>query len=122
MRLQWILVFALIFALIIAVFSVVNVAPVPVDYVFGTAQFPLIVVILGSALAGGFVSGLVGTIRMVRQNKRIRLLERELKTAKQAAEDALLPGAGGPAPSSQPENPAEGDDTGAVEIPAKAPK
>jgi putative membrane protein len=82
---QWTLIFALFFALVIAVFSVINVESVPVDYVFGTTQFPLIMVILGSALAGGFVVGLFGTIRMVRQNRQIRLLQRELQAAKDAA-------------------------------------
>lgn len=85
MKQQWTLIFALLFALIIAVFSVVNVESVPVDYVFGSAQFPLIMIILGSALAGGFVVGLFGTIRMVSQNRKIRALERELNTLRSAA-------------------------------------
>lgn len=91
MKQQWTLIFALFFALIIAVFSVVNVAPVPVDYVFGVAEFPLIMVILGSALAGGFVVGLFGTIRMMRQNRRIRTLERELQAAKAAPIAEAIP-------------------------------
>jgi len=103
MKLQWTLIFALLFALIIAVFSVVNVAPVPVDYVFGVAQFPLIMVILGSALAGGFVVGLFGTIRMVGQNRRIRALERELQALKEertAAPEIMEPV---PDPAAEPE-------------------
>ena len=85
MKQQWTLIFALLFALVIAVFSVVNVAPVPVGYVFGTAELPLILVILGSALAGGLAVGLFGTIRMVRQNRRIRALERELEALRKEA-------------------------------------
>jgi len=80
MKQQWSLIFALSFALVIAVFSVVNVEPVPVDYVFGVAQFPLILVIIGSALAGGLIVGLFGTIRIVRLNRQIRLLQRERQT------------------------------------------
>jgi len=100
MKQQWTLIFALLFALVIAVFSVVNVSPVPVDYVFGTAELPLILVILGSALAGGLAVGLFGTIRMVRQNRRIRALERELQALKKAASAAPAepdPGAAGTA-------------------------
>ncbi|MCI3927652.1 LapA family protein [Paenibacillus sp. TRM 82003] len=82
MKQQWMYISALVFALIIAIFSVVNVAPVPVDYVFGTAMFPLIMVILGSALAGAIVSGLFAVIRMVRLNRQIRMLKRELEAAK----------------------------------------
>ncbi|HZG77635.1 MAG TPA: lipopolysaccharide assembly protein LapA domain-containing protein [Paenibacillus sp.] len=112
MKQQWTLIFGLLFALVIAVFSVVNVESVPVDYVFGSAFFPLIVVILGSALAGGFVVGLFGTIRIVRQNRRIRALERELQTAKDAAAALAVQHASDPAPAPTPEAAASaGDDT-----------
>jgi len=113
MKQQWTLICALLFALIIAIFSVINVEPVPVDYVFGTAQFPLIMVILGSALLGGFVVGLIGTIRMVRQNRRIRALERELQAAKEAAHPPATAGVAAPAaaPSSEPAPSAAGEDT-----------
>jgi uncharacterized integral membrane protein len=50
MKFQWSLLIGLIFAVIIAVFAVVNVDTVPVNYVFGNAEWPLILVILGSAL------------------------------------------------------------------------
>jgi putative membrane protein len=103
MKQQWTLIFALLFALIIAVFSVINVESVPVDYVFGTAQFPLIMVILGSALAGGFVVGLFGTIRMVQQNRTIRMLQRELLAAKEAAKDAATSAASAAAIPTAPE-------------------
>jgi putative membrane protein len=113
MKQQWTLVFALLFALVIAIFSVINVEPVPVDYVFGTAQFPLIMVILGSALAGGFVSGLFGTIRMFRQNLRIRSLEKELQAMKDAAVPEPTPALRTPSGTS---NPAAGDDTSTFDM------
>jgi len=103
MKQQWTLIFGLLFALVIAVFSVVNVESVPVDYGFGSAYFPLIVVILGSALAGGFVVGLFGTIRIMRLNRRVRALERELQAAKSAA----IPAAPAPEPA-PPAQDAEG--------------
>ncbi|MGB8001452.1 MAG: lipopolysaccharide assembly protein LapA domain-containing protein, partial [Anaerobacillus sp.] len=55
MKGQWGLVVALIFALIIAVFSVVNVDSVQVNYVFGTSDWPLVLVILGSVLMGAIL-------------------------------------------------------------------
>lgn len=89
MKQQWTFIFALVFALVIAIFSVVNVETVPVDYIFGTAQFPLIMVILGSALAGGLAVGLFGTVRMVRMRRQIRTLQRELQAAKEEAAKAV---------------------------------
>ncbi|WP_199615361.1 LapA family protein [Paenibacillus alkalitolerans] len=93
MKMQWTFIFALVFALVIAVFSVTNVEPVPVDYVFGTAQFPLIMVILGSALAGGLAVGLFGTFRTVKMYRQIRALQRELQAAKDEAAKAQQPAA-----------------------------
>lgn len=53
MNKQWTIIFALLFTLIVAIFAVINVRAVEVDYLFGTAEWPLILVILGSVLIGG---------------------------------------------------------------------
>lgn len=74
MKTQWTLILALIFALIVAVFAVINVDPVQVNYLFGEAQWPLILVILGSVLMGGLIVGSFGLVRMF-------VLQRRLKTA-----------------------------------------
>lgn len=74
MKNQWNLILAFVFALIVAVFAVVNVEPVTVKYVFGIAEWPLILVILGSVLMGGLIVGSVGLFRMF-------LLQRKLKAA-----------------------------------------
>ncbi|WP_309123296.1 lipopolysaccharide assembly protein LapA domain-containing protein [Paenibacillus sp.] len=108
MKQQWTLIFGLLFALVIAVFSVVNVESVPVDYVFGSAFLPLILVILGSALAGGFVVGLFGTIRIVRLSRRIRALERELQLSKDLP---AAPAAASPDAPSAEAVASAGDDT-----------
>ena len=107
MKQQWTLIFALVFALIIAIFSVMNVEAVPVDYMFGTAHIPLIMVILGSALAGGFVVGLFGTIRIMKQNRQIRSLQKELQSLKSSsvAKDPAQPQP--PAPAKTDGEPAE---------------
>jgi len=83
MKFQWSLLIALIFAIIVAVFAVVNVEDVPVNYVFGTAQWPLILVILVSALLGALVSGSVAIFRSFVLQRRVKQLEKD-NTAKES--------------------------------------
>lgn len=78
MKFQWTLLFGLLFAILIAVFAVVNVDSVEVNYVFGTAMWPLVLVILGSALFGALASGFVAIFRSYRSNRRIRELQKML--------------------------------------------
>ena len=56
MKKQWNLIVVLLLVLIIAVFSVINVEPVTVNYLFGKAEWPLILVIIGSVLLGSIIS------------------------------------------------------------------
>ena len=74
MKKQWNLILALIVVLIIAVFSVINVDMVTVNYLFGKAEWPLILVIIGSVLLGAI---LVGSISMM----KIYQLQRSLNRA-----------------------------------------
>lgn len=78
MKFQWSLLIGLIFAVIIAVFAVVNVDAVPVNYVFGRAEWPLILVILGSALLGALLSGSVAIFRSFVYQRRVKNLEKEM--------------------------------------------
>jgi putative membrane protein len=77
MKGQWTLIIALIFALIVAIFAVINVDPVRVDYLFGEASWPLILVILGSAAMGAFAVGAAGLFRIILSQKRVRQLQKE---------------------------------------------
>jgi lipopolysaccharide assembly protein A len=77
MKGQWTLILAFIFALVIAAFAVINVEPVEVDYLFGTAMWPLILIILGSVLMGGFIVASVGLLRMITLQRQVKKLERE---------------------------------------------
>ncbi|HEU5140959.1 MAG TPA: lipopolysaccharide assembly protein LapA domain-containing protein [Bacillales bacterium] len=74
MKGQWGLLLGLIFALIVAIFAVINVEPVTVDYLFGTSRWPLVIVILASALLGALVVGAVGMFRVFRLNRENRRL------------------------------------------------
>jgi putative membrane protein len=79
MRGQRLLIFALIFALIISIFSVLNVDAVPVNYLFGEALIPLIIVIIASALTGGLIVGAVGIFRQYLLQKEVKLLRKTIK-------------------------------------------
>lgn len=78
MKLQWLLLIGLVFAVIIAVFAVVNVDEVPVNYVFGESQWPLILVILVSALLGFLLSGIVAMARNYALKRKVKNLQKEL--------------------------------------------
>lgn len=77
MKGQWGLVVALVFALIIALFSVVNVDPVKVNYVFGTSDWPLVLVILGSVLMGAILVLGFGMVKYYKLKKELKKLQKE---------------------------------------------
>jgi putative membrane protein len=81
MKMQWILISALVFALITAVFAVVNVDPVQVNFMFVTTSTPLILVILTSTLLGGLIVGLFGMVRQYKLQRKVKQLEKQLHEA-----------------------------------------
>ncbi|WLR46164.1 lipopolysaccharide assembly protein LapA domain-containing protein [Halobacillus litoralis] len=75
MKGQSYLILAFIFALVIAIFAVINVDPVQVNYLFGSGEAPLILVILISVLLGGLATASVGALRyykLKRENSRLK--------------------------------------------------
>lgn len=85
---QWTWIVGLVFAIIIAVFSVMNVEAVPVNYIFGTAKWPLVLVILGSALLGAAVSGFIALFRTFKAKHHTKEVAKDLE-AKEALIKAL---------------------------------
>ncbi|WP_210366781.1 lipopolysaccharide assembly protein LapA domain-containing protein [Bacillus sp. REN3] len=77
MKFQWALLLGIAFALIVSVFAVINVEPVAVNYLFGEAEWPLILVILGSVLMGGIIVGSVGLFRMYMLKREVRALKKQ---------------------------------------------
>ncbi|RBW70428.1 LapA family protein [Bacillus taeanensis] len=71
------LIFALLFALLIAVFAVLNVNPVQVHYGFGVSEWPLVLVILTSVLMGGIVVAFVGGFRIFNLQREVKRLRKE---------------------------------------------
>ena len=78
MKMQWTLLIGLAFAIIIAVFATVNVGRVPVDYIFGEAYWPLVLVILGSALLGALISVCFAAFRLLAVQRKARLLNKRV--------------------------------------------
>lgn len=83
MKIQWNILWGIIFALIVAVFAVINVEPVSVNYLFGKGEWPLILVILISVLLGGLIIGSAGIIRIYTLQRKIKTLEKEKKALEQ---------------------------------------
>ncbi|MCM3654624.1 lipopolysaccharide assembly LapA domain-containing protein [Metabacillus litoralis] len=78
MKRQWNLLLALFVVLIIAVFSVINVDPVTVNYLFGKAEWPLILVIIGSVLLGALLVGLIGMMKIYQLQRALKKAEGEI--------------------------------------------
>ncbi|MCH7322212.1 lipopolysaccharide assembly protein LapA domain-containing protein [Solibacillus sp. MA9] len=82
MKKQWTVVVGIGFAIIIAVFATVNVEKVPVDYVFGEAYWPLILIILGSVLVGFIMSFCFSAFRMFSSQRQTKTVRKELENAR----------------------------------------
>lgn len=92
MKFQWALLVGLAFALLVSIFAVINVDSVTVNYFFGEAKWPLILVILGSVLMGGLIVGSVGLFRMFVLQREVKALKKEnqkLKAGNTVKEESL---------------------------------
>lgn len=72
---QWRTLLGIVLALIVSVFAVANVHSEAINYVFGVAYVPLVLIILGSALLGALavgIPGIMGRIRLKNENRRMR--------------------------------------------------
>ncbi|MFT8319925.1 MAG: lipopolysaccharide assembly protein LapA domain-containing protein [Bacillus sp. (in: firmicutes)] len=77
MKRQWSLLLGILFALIVAVFAVINVEPVTVNYLFGKGEWPLVLVILISVLLGGLMIGSAGILKIYSLQKKLKTSTKE---------------------------------------------
>jgi uncharacterized integral membrane protein len=73
MKTQWYLLAGVLFTIVVAVFAVLNVAPVEVNFLFGTAEWPLVLVILFSTLMGIVIAGSIGIYQVVMVKRKLQL-------------------------------------------------
>ncbi|WP_174613915.1 LapA family protein [Virgibacillus ihumii] len=90
MRGQSYVILAIIFVIIIAIFAVINVEPVEVNYLFGIGQAPLILVILFSVLMGGVITAAVNLIKIIHLQREKRSLQHENNQLKETLKEHNL--------------------------------
>lgn len=78
MKGQGVLISAFAFALLIAIFAVINVEAVQVNFLFAKTTTPLILVILASTLLGGLTVGSFGLLRELKLQRKLKQLEKQL--------------------------------------------
>lgn len=79
MKTQWSLIVGLVFAIIVAVFASINVSEVRVNFLFGYSYWPLVLIILGSALAGVLISACFAAMKVFKYKREVGQLQKELK-------------------------------------------
>lgn len=89
MKKQWGTVLAIILVLLIALFAVLNVADVPVNFGFALVTWPLIMVILGSLFIGALITVLIATSTAYRTKKKIKNYESDLSNAEETKQQEL---------------------------------
>ncbi|MFL2028219.1 LapA family protein [Loigolactobacillus zhaoyuanensis] len=89
MKNQWRLVLVLLLALVIVIFAVLNVAPVTVQFGFGSAKWPLIIVIIVSLLLGALVTVLVSTMSALGLRRQVKALTADKKQQETQVDQAV---------------------------------
>ncbi|UJF31627.1 LapA family protein [Paenibacillus hexagrammi] len=86
MKSQWMMISMFVFALITAIFAVINVESVQVNFLFAQTSLPLILVILTSTLLGGLIVGLFGVLRYYQLQRKVKQLEKQVKAMSPTSE------------------------------------
>ncbi|WP_461202605.1 LapA family protein [Anoxybacillus sp. TBDG-1] len=73
------IIFALMFALLVALFSIANIQNVEVNYIVGYFETPLVIVILGSVTLGALIVFLVGGWKFVKMRNYTKKLQLEME-------------------------------------------
>ncbi|MBC6309493.1 DUF1049 domain-containing protein [Listeria sp. FSL L7-1582] len=75
MKVQWQVIVGIVLAIVIAIFAVINVDDVKVNFLFAYVEWPLILVILGSVLIGGLIFFCLNIVRTNSMKKQVKTLE-----------------------------------------------
>ena len=70
MKKQWSMVGAILLFLGVAILSVLNVDPVPVNFGFAEVEWPLIVIIFASVLLGALIATLLSTYKAIKDQRK----------------------------------------------------
>jgi lipopolysaccharide assembly protein A len=79
MKMQWVLLVGGILSVTFALFAIVNVDKVSVNYIFGEGQWPLVLIILVSVVTGFVISTCFAVFKLFERNLKIRQLEKTLQ-------------------------------------------
>ncbi|WP_027109104.1 lipopolysaccharide assembly protein LapA domain-containing protein [Lacticigenium naphthae] len=93
MKRQWSIVFSIVLILLVVVFAVVNVEPVPVNFGWAVLEWPLIIVIILSILIGAIIATLLGTTVIYKEKKHVKEAREELdlfKEEQQQEKDEII--------------------------------
>ncbi|EUJ17612.1 LapA family protein [Listeria aquatica] len=77
MKNQWQVILGILLVLFIAIFAVINVDSVQVNFLFAKAEWPLVLVILGSVLIGCLIIFFLNIAKVRSGNKQIKHLKEE---------------------------------------------
>lgn len=90
MKTQWYLLAGVLFTIVVAIFAVLNVAPVEVNFLFGTAEWPLVLVILFSTLMGIIIAGSIGIYQVIMVKRRLQQKHAEAPNTAEVAETEAI--------------------------------
>ncbi|MFW5979745.1 MAG: LapA family protein [Halanaerobiales bacterium] len=71
------LILGLVFAIIVAIFSIQNAVPVTVSFFNFNFETSLVVVVLGAMVFGALIMGIFGSIKQIKLRKKNRNCEKE---------------------------------------------
>lgn len=75
-------VISLIFAVLVAIFAIQNAGSVEVKFFFAEFSISQAVVILASAVVGALIAFLLGLVKQIRQNIKVKQLTKEINILK----------------------------------------
>ncbi|WP_217586820.1 LapA family protein [Lentibacillus saliphilus] len=87
MKNQYTVILAIVVFMIVAIFAVINVEAVEINYLFGTGKAPLVLIILSSVLMGGILTASAGAVRLFRLQRENKKLKAKLRQFEFEVED-----------------------------------